>query len=100
MFVSRFSRVCAGLILLAAAPIAVLYGTPQRRQSVNSAILKAISPSVTTAAKRAAAAIRPIPLHAALRGAPYMTVSPSPQITSAILPPRVSFAVIPRNLSH
>ena len=45
MFASRFSRVCAGLIFpLVAAPIAVLYGTPQRRQSVNSAILYVRSP--------------------------------------------------------
>ena len=75
MFASRFSRVCAGLILLVAAPIAVLYGTPQRRQSVNAAILKAISPSVTvSAAKSAAVRIRPVPLHAALRGAPYISL--------------------------
>ena len=74
MFASRFSRVCAGLILLAAAPIAVLYGTPQRRQSINSAILKVISPSATSAAKSAAVRIRPVPLHAALRGAPYISL--------------------------
>ncbi len=82
MFASRFSRVCAGLILLVAAPIAVLYGTPQRRQSVNSAILKVISPSATTAAKKAAVAIRPIPLHAALRGAPYISLRDGQTVTT------------------
>ena len=81
MFSSRFYRVCGWLILLVAAPIAVLYGTPQRRQSINTAVLKVIA-SHTSAAKRAPVAIRPVAIHAALRGTPSISLRDGQAVTT------------------
>ena len=74
MFASRFHRVCGWLFLLVAAPVAVIYAMPQHRQAINSAILASISPSRAAAKRPVHAAIRPIALHAALQGTPYLSL--------------------------
>ena len=82
MFASRFARVCGWLFLIVMAPLAVLYGTPQRRHSINSAILAAVSPHANAVGKRSSVSIRPVPIHAALRGAPYVSLKDGQAVTT------------------